>query len=356
MSTASSDDSSDLIRIEFWGSVASALGLSCLRTYGQTGLAALEYEGSRRDLAALLPGLVDQLESPSGAAQSVARAAALVHAANVSVGRSSTVVSEGPEKTWVIEWPPGALSDGPFAPSTAMATASSAVGMAWSKARAEAVVRELGIRDVLWVHTQDQTNGDPVNAGYFSVAPVSGSAYRWEPRTGLPEVLPPQELVGGESLSMELTAENTLRRVAHRIDVLVEQYGEVDGRAVIELAFRTIMIGRWGWLAGELLGSPVRTPRDAADLYAGLYRITTTTVGRAEELEPGLSVFRAPGQWPDVDLWQRCSASRDLLQSAWVDAWTAAARQSAMDLRVRRTYVSPDKADLGGDVEFLLAQ
>lgn len=260
-------------QVTVYRALTSALSLSCLRTHGPEVAVLAESEAVRREHATMLAE-IDLGELTGSPVERCARAH-LALDGHIGVPAEAFRASAG--RTWLRYRPPHWFGHGLHAPSAAVAVLDSSMGQAWFRARHAVTAARLGSPTVAFVHTHDMTDGDPLNAGYFvdrGVPLDEGDRYVREHDVALPD---PAAL----EVMSEPASANTIRwspqsGAALRMAVLGDTLGPVGAAAIIEHAWRIVLGAYWAWLPGAFGVAEVRTPLDAARLYAAVLEASGT--------------------------------------------------------------------------------
>ncbi|MDR8394715.1 hypothetical protein NE850_00035 [Paraburkholderia sp. USG1] len=318
-------DTTDAANV-FWSSINSALTLSCIRTFGQHEAATVEYETLRRTHEITLLSL-----SADAGANSVLNCVRTHLRLEDGSGIQPEWVEDAAGRHWLRYRPPYRTGDGPFAPATAPAALGPEIGQAWFRARHATTALTVGGPTVIFVHTHSLTEGDAWDAGYFvdrgePVAP--GNHYERRTSERIP-TFDPARLVAQlpQTRAPASAIGQLLRDAASRMIVLCERLGVVAAAAVIEHAFRVVLVERWQWLPAALGLTPVRTPLAAAQLYAGTARLA----GNEVEVEDHGSYALA--HHATDHLWDSCANVPVAVREAIIRAWSAALPHHDFDLR-----------------------
>lgn len=302
-----------------WSSVSSALTLACIRTHGQREAAALEYEAERRHHELSLSA-----HQPGGPGRCAAAHLDLDHRA----GLRPETTRDATGRVWMRYRTPHWSGHGTAGPPTTPAAFGAAVGEAHYRGRHGTTAALIGGPTVAFVHTHDLTDGDPCDAGYFETGNVQlapDGHYRRQRGEPLPVFAAAVPAAGtGDS-----TRSPWVSAAAWRAIVLVERFGVVGGVAVVEHALRVVFTALGGWLPGALGLTAIRTPRDAAALYAAVAGTVGDDVVVTEV--DGDAVASC-----DTDrLWEGHAQVPEILRETVVRAWSAALPHHEWDLRAR---------------------
>jgi hypothetical protein len=304
-----------------WSSVSSALTLACIRTHGQREAAALEYEAERRQHELTLAGA--RPRGPWRCAET-----------HLDLDRRAGLRPEATEdaagRVWLRYRSPHWSGHGTAGPPTTPAAFGAAIGEAHYRARHGTTAEVIGGPGVVFVHTHDLTHGDPCDAGYFEAPgepPAPGEHYRRRRDVPMPvfgaEARPSAPFAGNGERSPWVSS------AAWRMIVLVERLGVVGGAAVAEHALRTVLTALGGWLSEALSEGPVRTPLDAAHLYASVGRMVGDEVTVRDH--DGVVVATCPTE----RLWDGHPLAPTALRDTVVRAWSATSPHHAWDIRAR---------------------
>lgn len=261
-------DTSDAATV-LWSSVSSALTLACIRTHGQREAAALEYEAERRhhelSLSGAQPGTRPGSARPGGAWRCAQAHLDLDHRA----GLRPEAVQDAAGRVWLRYRSPHWSGHGTAGPPTTPAAFGAAIGEAHFRARHGTTAAMLGGPRVAFVHTHDFTDGAPCDAGYFEIyeKPLAPADHYRRQRG---EPLPAFRSAVHPSGAGEGTRSPWVSAAAWRMIVLVERLGVIGGTAVAEHALRTTLTAFGDWLLGACGLGAIRTPLDAARLYAAI--------------------------------------------------------------------------------------
>ena len=340
---------------DLWLSFCSGLTLSCLRTHGQKAIGELEFGSLRRhQLKHFRDGLqkLGLLEEPSDAI----RCAKYHFFSNSLGGRRMDYFEESPSKVWILYRPPFWICDGTGAPMASIAALGSAIGQGAFRAWHANNGSLLGNPRLAFVQTHSQTDGDAWEAGYFKEFPEDLPADQtYQRRPGEP--MPWFEKAAAPALPhTQWPEERTARAlrnfaVGHtvsRMVVLTEMFGIVGAAAIVEHAFRTVLIARWRWLI-ETLGSEIpQTPGAAAKLFANTASLIDDEIEIEERGEQALVRLKTARMWrgepvrlPEID-------------EAIVRAWSAALPLYRRGLSARLVHPTTEK-DPGAEILFDLS-
>lgn len=262
---------------ELWTALLSACVFTCLREHDQSLIVELERRSVNRHQAKhFLSGLrkLDLDREPND----VVRCAKYHYFSNTLGGLPMHYVEESPQRVWIRYLAPYWMGDGPTQPSAGPAVLSSAFGRApylgWHANNGA----YLGNDRLIFVQTQSLCDGDPWDAGYFTLhdRPVGlDDAYQrrigeWGPppdprRTPeLPHAAWPKErrLRALRNFAIDFTAS--------RYVTLAELIGPAAAGRIVEQAWTVVLAQRWETLPSAFGLAAVYDAADAAVYVANV--------------------------------------------------------------------------------------
>lgn len=267
------------IAYELWTALFSALVFACLREHGQDLIVELEWRSVRRHQHKhFADGMrkVGVEDEPND----VLRCARYHYFSNTLGGLPMHYVEESSDRVWIRYLAPYWMGDGPTQPSAGPAVLGSAFGRApylgWH-ANNGAV---LGNDRLVFIHTQSLCDGDPWDAGYFTLhdrplQPGQGYLRRageWGPpfdparAPALPHAAWPEERRARalRNYAIDFTAS--------RCSTLTELVGAGAAARIVEHAFTVVLAQRAETLPASLGLDSIVTPSDAASFFAAVAR------------------------------------------------------------------------------------
>lgn len=293
----------------FWTSLWTALTLACLRTHGQDIIAELEFRSLRRHHRKhFLPGLekLGLMDEPTDAI----RCGKYHYFSNSLGGLPMEYVEETPHKVWVRYRPPFWIGDGVFQPSAGPAALGSAFGRAAFHGWHAHNGVMLGNPRLAFVQTQNLTDGDPWDAGYFQefdhdLEPELTYQRRpgeWGPRFD-PAAAPKLPFDDWpEARQIRALRNYAVDHTATRFTTLSALIGIKAAAAVVEHGLRMLLAQRWLALPQSLGLERIDSHRAAAGYLAAVRGL----IGDEAEIDAGeqetVVRFNASRMWRDEDL------------------------------------------------------
>lgn len=306
-----------------WSSISSALTLSCIRTYGQEEAAALEYEAEQRRHELRLASSKPE-NSDVAAPWRCARAHLTLDSRE---GLRPEAAEDSAGRVWLRYRTPHWSGHGTVGPPATPAAFGPAIGQARYRGRQATTAARFGGPAVAFIHTHDLTDGDAYDAGYFiEHAQPHGFEGHYHRRSG---EAPPSFAARPAPPQSDDEVTPWVSAATWRMIVLAERLGPVGAATVIEHAFRTVLTTCWQWLPTALGLQPIRTPSDAAGLYAATARLIGNKV--LVTAHDGHASVRV-----DVDrLWDGHTNVPTTFNGAMVRAWSASLTHHHWGLHAR---------------------
>ncbi len=340
---------------ELWTSLWTGVTLACVRSHGQDSITELEFRSLRRHHRKhFLPGM-EKLELGNEPTDAV-RCGKYHYFSNTLGGLPMEYVEETPNKVWVRYRPPFWIGDGVTQPSAGPAALGSDFGRAAFRGWHSHNGAMIGNPRLAFVQTQNLTDGDPWDAGYFcefdrDLEPEETYQRRpgeWGPEfdparaPALPHASWPQER------KLRALRNYAVDHTATRFTILSEILGLQAAAAVVEHAFRMVLAQRWLELPAALGIEHIDTPLKAAHYMAttrGLLNEEAEIIENTGEVRVRFSTSRMwrdePIALPEIDqaivrAWSgvlpmhspglRCHASQLLSMGDSCDEWVFDAR------------------------------
>lgn len=289
---------------ELWTALFSALVFACLREHDQDLIIELERRSVRRHqqkhftVGMRKLGLGPELGD-------VVRCARYHYFSNTLGGLPMHYVEESPQRVWIRYLAPYWMGDGPTQPAAGPAVLGSAFGRApflgWHANNGAF----LGNDRLVFVQTQGLADGDPWDAGYFTLhdrplPPGEGYLRRvgeWGPRFD-PASAPALPHADWPAQRRAKALRNYgIDFTASRFSTLVELVGTAEAAHIVEHAYTVVLAQRAQSLPAGLGLGPVTTARGAAEFFAAVATIS----GDHVEIDPGAATVRQLDQrvWRD---------------------------------------------------------
>lgn len=259
---------------QLWTSLFSALVFACLREHDQTLITELERRSVRRHQRKHFADGMRKLGLDEER-NDVLRCARYHYFSNSIGGLPMHYVEESAEKIWIRYLAPYWMGDGPTQPAAGPAVLGPAFGRApylgWH-ANNGAV---LGNDRLVFVHTQSLCDGDPWDAGYFTLhdrALPPGQGYlrrvgEWGPPFDPAAAPPLPHLRWPEQRRARALRNYAIDFTASRCSTLAEITGPAEAARIAQHAFTVVLAQRAPDLPETLGVGTIRTPLDAARLF-----------------------------------------------------------------------------------------
>lgn len=324
---------------EVWTSLWTAITGACLRTHGSTSIAELEHRSLRRHHRKhFLPGL-EKLGLRHEATDAI-RCGKYHYFSNSLGGLPMEYVEESPHKVWVRYRPPFWIGDGVTQPSAGPAFLSAQFGRAAFRGWHAHNGAMLGNPRLAFVQTQNLTDGDPWDAGYFletdrDLEPEETYQRRpgeWGPRFDAAQAPRLPHADWPDERRARALRNYAVDHVATRCTVLCEMHGVPAGAAVVEHGVRMLLAQRWIAYPRMFGIDSIRTPRAAAEYFAGMAGLLDDDLeicggdGAADEVVVRQSTAR---------LWRDEPVALVEIDQAIASAWSAVLPLYAWGLRMR---------------------
>ena len=328
---------------EFWTSLWTAITLACLRTHGQNAIAELEFRSLRRHQQKhFLPGL-EKLGLMSETSDIIR--CGRYHYFSNSLGGLPMEYVEEPNRVWIRYRPPFWIGDGVTQPSGGPAALGSSFGYAAFRGWHGNNGTVLGNPRLTFVQTQNLTDGDPWDAGYFcemdrDMPPGEGyqrSPGEWGPAFD-PEKAP--KLLHAdwpEERRWRALLNYSVDHTATRFTILSEILGLTAAAAVVEHGYRMLIAQRWETLPGSVGVDRVSTPLEAARYVAGI-RGLLNDEGEITEGPDNTVTLRFSGS----RMWRDEAVPLPDIDQAIARAWSGVLPLHQSGLRCRMTRMLSD--------------
>ncbi|MDR8394714.1 hypothetical protein NE850_00030 [Paraburkholderia sp. USG1] len=270
---------------KFWTGICSTVVFACLREHGQDRIVELERRSINHHQAKhFLEGM--RKLGLDNEPNDVIRCAKYHYFSNSLGGLPMDYVEESPERVWIRYLAPYWMGDSPVQPSSGPAVLGAEFGRApylgWHANNGA----YLGNDRLVFVQTQSLLDGDPWDAGYFTLhdrplEPGHGYLRRigeWGPRfeparaPALPQAdwPPERRLRALRNFAIDFTAS--------RCSTLAEILGPENAARVIEHAFTVFLAQGWEALPRSVGIQKIESAIDAARYFAAVAEITGDAV------------------------------------------------------------------------------
>lgn len=306
---------------ELWTALFSALVFACLREHDQDLIIELERRAVRRHQHKhFTDGLRKLGLGPE--LGDVVRCARYHYFSNTLGGLPMHYMEESPKRVWIRYLAPYWMGDGPTQPAAGPSVLGSAFGRApflgWHANNGAF----LGNDRLVFVQTQGLADGDPWDAGYFTLhdrplPPGEGYLRRvgeWGPRFD-PARAPALPHTDWPAQRRAKALRNYgIDFTASRFSTLVTLVGTAAAARIVEHAYTVVLAQRADSLPSSLGLGPVTTPRAAAEFFAGVATIN----GDHVEIDPDAATVRQLTQ----RLWRDESGPIPEIDAAIARAWS----------------------------------
>lgn len=331
------------VAYELWTSLLTAVVFATVRDHGPEVATELERRSiNRHQKKHFLHGM--KKVGLEGEANDVVRCAKYHYFSNTLGGLPMHYVEETPERVWIRYLAPYWMGDGPTQPSAGPAVLTAAFGRApylgWHANNGAF----LGNDRLVFVHTQSLCDGDPWDAGYFtlhdrSLDPGKGYIRRvgeWGPPFD-PDKAPTLPFAAWPAERRVRALRNYIVDfTASRCAVLVELVGREAAARVVEHAFTVVLAQRAGTLPQRLGLAPVGSALDSARYYAAVAHVSGDEVTvEGDDVTPAV-------QQRTSRLWRDEGTSIPAIDDAIARAWARTLDLHGDGLTCRREGAPPD--------------
>ena len=334
-----------LLAYELWTSIWTGVTLACLREHDQDLIAELEFRSlHRHHRKHFLSGMEKLALGPE--LPDAVRCGRYHYFSNTLGGLPMEYVEETPNKVWVRYRPPFWIGDGVTQPSAGPAALGSAFGRAAFRGWHGHNGGTLGNPRLAFVQTQNLTDGDPWDAGYFwegerDLQP--GESYQRRPGEWGPAFDPQNaprlpHADWPEERRMRALRNYAVDHTATRFTVLSELVGIISAARIVEHAVCMVLAQRWESLPASVGVAHVETPLEAAAFFAGLAALLD------DELEIEIRAEDAVVRQHTMRMWRDEPVPLPQIDHAFARAWNAALPLQAWGLRCRLAQTPSDGA------------